>query len=241
MKHAAFLLGVVFLFAASAGAQSNSEAPPPSTSSASSVTLPALTPAASPMFALATPPSTSAFALPDTNPLGANPQDNGASAPVYGVFRNYSWQATAGYTFYRFYIVPHPSTVVNLNGFDLGIVYYPKAKWFGVEGDFVGVWGGSPFGYTSKFTLADGGGRFRWAGPRGIEIWGHALVGGAHYLPQTAYGSQSALVYEVGGGVDIGKRGGRFAYRAQADMVGTRFFSTYQYSPRVSIGVVYRY
>jgi hypothetical protein len=157
---------------------------------------------------------------------------------VYGVFKTYNWQAEAGYTFFRFYLVPH--RIVSMNGLNLGITYYPGGKWIGAEGEFLGTFGtlGSQ---GAKFASGMGGARFRWAAPRGLEVWGHALAGGAHFLPQTAFGGQSAFAYEAGVGVDVGGHERRFAYRAQLDMIGTHFFGTYQYSPRASIGIVFKY
>jgi hypothetical protein len=67
------------------------------------------------------------------------------------------------------------------------------------------------------------------------------LFGYAHETPQTIFGSTSALAYTLGGGIDIGARNRRFAYRISADMVGSRFFSTYQYSPKISVGIVYKF
>jgi hypothetical protein len=240
MKHVAFLLGVILLFTASVGAQVSSDISLPSTSSAASATLSTSAPEASPMFALATPSATSAFGAAAPASPAPDAQDNNPPPTVFGVFQTYNWQATAGYTFLRFYLVPHPSTVLNTNGLNLGIVYYPRGKWIGADGEFVATFG-SVYGNSAKFAMAMGGPRFRWSAPRGLELWAHGLVGGAHFLPQTAYGNQGAFAYEVGGGVDVGVHQRRIAYRLQADMVGTRFFNTYQYSPKVSIGIVFKY
>ena len=157
---------------------------------------------------------------------------------VYGVIKTYNWQATAGYTFFRFYIVP--GVTRNLNGLNLGLAYYPGGHWIGGEGEFIGAWGALA-GETAKYVQAMGGPRFRWDAGRGLEIWGHGLVGGANFLPQTIFGSQGAFAYEVGGGVDLNVHQKRWSYRASANLVGTRFFSTYQYSPNVSVGIVFKF
>ena len=194
------------------------------------------------MFAFAATPAAAAPGEPGLAP----PHSAGSSEPaaqqpsVTGVFQNYNWQIYGGYSFFRFYVVPNPSVVENMNGLDLGIVYYFRGSWIGVDGDFVGEYG-SLFGFSSRLALGMGGGRFRWSAPRGLELWAHGMAGGAHFTPQTVYGSQSAFAYEVGGGVDVGAHHRRLAYRLEADMVGTRFFTTYQYSPRVSVGVVYKF
>jgi len=80
---------------------------------------------------------------------------------------------------------------------------------------FVGAWG-SVGGVSTKYVQAMGGGRARWAAPRGIEVWGHGMVGGSHFLPQTAFGSQTSFAYEIGGGVDLNLHQRRIAYRVSA-------------------------
>ena len=99
---------------------------------------------------------------------------------------------------------------------------------------------GSQTGYGSTFVLAAGGVKARWAGPRGTQFFLHGLAGHAYFVPQTAYGGQGAFGYEAGGGVDV-LRGRRMAVRGEVDAVGTRLFGTYQYSPKFSIGVVYKF
>lgn len=242
MKHGTFLVGALLLLAASAGAQMNPESSLPSTSSASSATFPASAPAMPSIFALATPPASGAvgaFGDAVSNSPASSSQDK-QHPTVFGVFQTYDWQATVGYTYLRFYIVPHPSTVENTNGLNLGIVYYPGGKWIGADGEFIATFD-SLYGHTLKLTAGMGGPRFRWAAPRGLEFWVHGLLGGSHFVPQTTYGSQGAFTYEAGGGVDIAVHHRRIAYRVQADLVGTRFFSTYQYSPKVSVGIVFKY
>jgi hypothetical protein len=157
---------------------------------------------------------------------------------VQGVFPNSDWQAYIGYTFLRFYVVP--GSEVNNNGFDGSLAYYYRGGWFGGEGELVGAFG-SLSGQTSNFFLGAGGPKIRWSAPGGTDLWAHALVGGANFSPQTIYGKEAALAYELGAGIDIASRHQRIAYRIEADAVGTRFFGTYQYSPKISVGVVYRF
>jgi hypothetical protein len=242
MKQTVILFAAILLLAVSAGAQESAEdsLPLAPVAPASSTTV---TPSEPSLFAVGTAAPFAASSATSSAPGLASASGAGAASPdqqptVYGVFQNFNWQANAGYTFYRFYVVPHVTE--NMNGLNLGLVYYPKGLWVGAEGEFTGTWG-SVFGDSSKFVMGMGGPRFRWSGPRAIEVWGHGLIGGANFLPQTAYGNQGAFAYEVGGGIDINVHQRRFAYRVGADMVGTRFFSTYQYSPKVSISFVYKF
>jgi hypothetical protein len=158
--------------------------------------------------------------------------------PVIGVYERYSFQAYVGYTFMRFYEVPHQ--IHSMNGFDTSIAFYPGSGRIGGDGEFLGAFG-SQASVTSKLALAVGGVRARWAVPRGLELWAHGLAGRAHYVPQTAYGPQGAFAYEVGLGVDASGNRQRIAYRLELDMVGTKFFGTYQLSPKASIGVVFKF
>ncbi|HYL46224.1 MAG TPA: hypothetical protein VEU52_04300, partial [Candidatus Limnocylindrales bacterium] len=86
-----------------------------------------------------------------------------------------------------------------------------------------------------------GGPRFRWSLPRGLELWGHGLVGYSHFAPQTPFGGQNAFAFEVGAGVDINVRHQKWALRFAGDMIGSHYFGTEQYSPKASAGVVYKF
>jgi hypothetical protein len=127
-----------------------------------------------------------------------------------------------------------------MNGFDLGITYYPTSSWLGADGDVFAEFG-SFSNRSSRFTDYLGGVRARWLGPRNLELWAHGLVGSAKFVPVTTSGGQTAFSYEAGGGVDLGIPHRRLAYRVQADMVGTRLFHTYQFSPKISFGVVFKF
>jgi hypothetical protein len=158
---------------------------------------------------------------------------------VQGVYKQYSWQAYVGYTFFRFYESSHPTIRENQNGANWSIVYYWK-DWFGIDGEMSATYGNQNR-QDSWFLFGGGGPRFRWQGPRGIELWAHALLGGSHFTPQTPFGKQEALAYEVGGGIDLHTPIERLGLRFGADMIGSRYFSTYQYSPKVSAGLVFKF
>jgi len=102
---------------------------------------------------------------------------------------------------------------------------------------------GNQYPYQARFLLGMGGARVRWAPftRTNIEIWAHGLAGASHYTPQRAHSSQGAFAYEVGGGIDINMHRWRYAYRIGADMVGTHYFGTNQFSPKFSTGFVYKF
>jgi hypothetical protein len=239
MKQSVFLFAAVLLLAASAGAQATPDNSLPAAPVALAAPV-ANVPGEPSLFALAGTP-----ALATASRAGAAVSSAPGSAStdqeqptVYGVIKNYNWQVNGGFTFLRLYVVPHVTE--NMAGLNIGAVYYPGGKWIGAEGEFTGTFG-SLLGISSKYVQGMGGARFRWAAPRGLEIWGHGMIGGSKLLPQTAFGNQASFAYEVGGGVDINPHQRRFAYRFGADMVGTHFFSTYQYSPKVYAALVYKF
>lgn len=241
MKQTVLLCAAILLVAAGANAQAISDNPLPAAPVAATAAPAAATDTNSALFDAANNPpaagaSATALGAAVTSDPGSKSTDQ--EPQVQGVFKTYNWQATAGYTFFRFYVLP--GVTVNMNGINLGMVFYPKGHWVGADGEFVSGWG-SGFGQNVHYVQGMGGPRFRWSLPRGVEIWGHGLVGGAHEQPQTIFGSRGAFGYEVGGGLDFNIHGSRFAYRASANLVGTRFFSTYQYSPNVSAGIVFKF
>lgn len=155
---------------------------------------------------------------------------------VYGVFPEYQWQASVGYTYVRFYEVS--GVTVNANGVYGSVVYYVK-DWVGAEGE-VSVAFASLSGRTSHLFLGAGGARVRRPMSNKIELWAHGLVGGSTVTPRTPYGATDAFGWEAGAGIDINARR-RWSYRIQGDALGTLYFNTYQISPKVSAGVVYKF
>ncbi len=227
MRYTAFLTGAILLVAMSAAGQIN----PADTAQAGS----------SSQMALAQP-FTNPFTLPAADVgvpgITATPALNLSPEPqgVQSVYETYRWQAYIGYEYLRFYQVP--AITLNTNGFTYSMVYYIK-DWFGLDGEFDATHL-NEFGTGGWFLMGGGGPRFRWSAPRGIELWAHVLGGYSHLTPQTAFGSVHAPAYEAGGGVDIRARW-RLSYRIEADMVGTHYYNTYQYSPKVTAGIVIKF
>ncbi len=221
MSKSVILLGAILVFAVGAGAQANSEG--------------------ATLLASATPPALAAAAMPAADVFGsaASSRPGRPESGVYGVFERYSWQVSAGYTFFRFYEVP--SITQDMNGVNLSLIYYRNGGAVGVDGEMVAAEGGPQFGTTSKFAAGMGGMRYRFGLTRKVEWWAHGMAGVSHFLPQTVWGGQWAFAYEVGGGVDFNVHRHRIAYRISGDMIGTRFFGTYQYSPKVSAGIVFKF
>ena len=183
----------------------------------------------------------SAASLTGLVSVAPSPGPEPASPPqaAVQVFEQYSWQVAADYVFSRF----EAKSPVGKN-YPYGIIvtgnYYFK-DWFAAEGEFMGSGGADQQGIESHFVFAGGGPRFRWSLPRNLELFGHALVGHAHVGPQSSFGSTGAFAYVLGGGVDVNAHHRRFAYRFGADVIGSRFFSDNQFSPRVYAGFVFKF
>ncbi|MDE3170974.1 MAG: hypothetical protein KGL75_12600 [Acidobacteriota bacterium] len=234
MKYSAVVLGVVLL-AATVGAQSNASGPQLPRAPEHAIAFAMASDSTDPPVLLAD----AAPAKPNAAPLPASSEPAAAQFPqVYNVIHGDSFQLYAGYTFFRFYEIP--SLTNTENGFDVGLTFFPHAGWIGIEGDMQGSIGHQA-GTMSKFAFPAGGIKLRWAGNRGIQVFVHGLAGVAHFLPQTAFGGQNAFAYEAGGGIDITRGYHRLGYRAEVDAVGSRFFGTYQYSPKISAGIVFKF
>jgi hypothetical protein len=249
MKQAFAILGMVFVLATGAAAQEH-----PAIGRLLTTTYFTLAPASdapSSTLPLAVAPGTlspssgapgsgaSLTPAPGTFGFAANAPSAPADPPQYvqGVFVTYNWQAYFGYTFFRFYEVPGMQQ--DTNGFNYSMVYYLK-NWVGLDGEFAAT-KTSQNAFNGWFLFGGGGPRFRWSGPRGLELWGHVLLGYSHFTPQTSFGKQTAFAYEAGGGVDVNVLRSRWALRIGADMVGSHYFNTNQYSPKVFAGVVYKF
>jgi hypothetical protein len=232
MKYISVLLGCLLLVAVNAGAQSNfgssvslvspefmAYAVTPATPATPAADSPAIFPA--PAFATPAP-----AALP-----AAMPQD------VQGVFNKYSWDVYAGYTFLRFYEVP--GTVSNMNGGNISAVYYYR-DWLGADAEVAAIYGSQP-GQNSWLVFGGIGPRFRYVGPKGIDVWTHVMIGGMWITPQTPYGGQGALAGLAGVGVDLNAHHRHVALRVAIDGIASRFFNTYQISPKASVGIVYKF
>jgi hypothetical protein len=246
MKQLVMLLAVVVFFAGTAGAQSkiDDSATPlisgaPAVADSSAVPSDASQDAATPQLFAAVLQPANAEASGEASDAASSAQVSTSRDPVQSVFPSYNWEAYIGYTFLRFEVAP--SVARSTNGLNVASQYYFHTGALGIDGEGIATF--APIaGQTGKFWAGLVGARYRFAAPRGLEVWVHGLVGGAKFLPQTALGGQTGFAYETGAGVDIGAFGHRrLAFRFAGDMVGTRFFSHDQFSPKISAGIVFKY
>ena len=153
------------------------------------------------------------------------------------------WQFTLGYQYNRDNLLGSP---FNTHGLNISAARY-FGRWFGVEGQigtgFLGNTGqtSTPPNLGVKSVFLAGGPKLAWRTRSRYEPWGHVLVGMEHYrFTQTAglLGNNTSLAGAAGGGLDVYVMP-HVAIRAEADAVGTRFFSTYQRSFQIVGGVVF--
>jgi hypothetical protein len=156
---------------------------------------------------------------------------------VQGVFEKYSYDVYLGYTFFRLYEVP--GTQSNMNGFNGSFVYWYRDR-LGIDGEVFATYGSQP-GQNSWQTTGGIGPRFRWIKPKGIDLWVHALFAGSYITPKTPYGGQGTVSGVFGGGVDLNGHHRHMAIRLGVDGVATHYFGTFQFSPKLSAGIVYKF
>jgi hypothetical protein len=244
MRHLLLVLGVVFLVTGSVSAQSSPANPlllaaPFSMSSTGAVSAASTSAPSSTAYSLSPLLTSPDSVAPVASPFASAPAVNLSADPQYvqGVFVNYNWQAYVGYTFFHF-SGPHGISR-NQNGFNYSIVYYFNS-WFGLDGEMMATHD-SPNGQSSWFLLGGGGPRVRWQAPKGIEVWAHAIIAFSHLTPQTPFGKQEALAYELGGGADFNTPFRRLGLRVGADMVGTQYYHGNQFNPKAFAGVVFKF
>jgi hypothetical protein len=163
-----------------------------------------------------------------------------AAKPKYVFFGerdDYRWQLGVGLEYFRFQSNVFDANMVGLN---TTLTYYTNS-WFAVEGSVVTGFGGDQFNSDSRAKIFGGAGGIRIGGRRARwEPWGHALVGGAHLQPQTAFGSRNSLMAIAGGGVDF-RLHSRLSLRGEGDWLYTTYFSQSQNNVQVVAGVVFHF
>jgi hypothetical protein len=153
---------------------------------------------------------------------------------IFGDRDDYRWQLGVGFEYFRFQSNAFDSNMLGLN---TTLTYYTN-DWFGVEGDVVTVFSPDTVSANNHGKLFGGAGGFRIGGRRAKwEPWAHALVGGTHLQPQTAYGSRNAIMAIAGVGVDY-RVHARLSFRGEGDYVYTGYFSQSQSNFQIIGGVV---
>jgi opacity protein-like surface antigen len=184
-------------------------------------------------FSLATP---AAEASAEAAPVPATP----AAKPKYVVFGDrddYRWQLGVGVDFVHFNSAVFDSNMVGLN---TTLTYFTNS-WFGVEGSVITAFGGQTFNSPNHAKIFGGAGGIRIGSRRARwEPFAHALAGGAHLQPETAYGSRTSVMALAGGGVDF-RVHARLSLRGEADWLYTAYYNQNQNNLQIVGGVVFHF
>jgi hypothetical protein len=141
-------------------------------------------------------------------------------------------QVFGGYSYFRY----NPQDVdVNLNGWNAS-AEYQIFRGFGIAGDFAGDYD-SPNGVNGSVTTYMFGPQFSF--PSRISPFAHILFGGAHL--NVSGSTNDSFAAGFGGGIDAFITHNVGIRLIQIDDVYTRFNSTSQNSPRISVGVTLRF
>ncbi len=172
--------------------------------------------------------------------VGAGPGPRYSSAGEHG---DDPWQIAIGYQYNRDNLLGTP---FNTHGVNISVARY-FGRWFGVEAQLgAGLFGNTgqastPPNLDAKSLFVGVGPRLAYRNRSRYEPWVHVVVGLEHFrFSQTAglLGTNNALAGPAGGGVDV-FLSPHIALRAEADAVGSRFFSTNQRSFQIVGGLVF--
>ena len=177
-------------------------------------------------------PSPAALPTPAYPPAAAVPAPN-----IRDEGRDYRWQIGLGVGLVRFRSSIYYATAVGLNS----SVSYFITDSLAIEGAVTAAFAPAVFESFEhvKYVGYGAGPKFTFGRDR-LQPWVHALVGGAHILPQTALGSQNGFEVLVGGGVDYAIHPS-WALRLEADYVRTQLFGQSQNNGQAAFGIVYRF
>jgi len=146
-----------------------------------------------------------------------------------------TWELGLGYALVGFRSAPFNATTSGLN---TTLSYYFRDH-LAVEGSFTSAFGSqSSSSATAKYIFYGAGVKFSW-GNRKLQPFVHALLGGVHMFPQTAYGNNGFAV-ELGGGLEK-RLIQRVWLRFEGDYVRSQLYSSGQNNFQAVAGVNYRF
>jgi hypothetical protein len=164
--------------------------------------------------------------------------DPGAPAPkpkfLYSRSDIVRWEIGLGVTWIRF-----RSSVFNASAVGLKTsVTYNTNEWFGIEANVSAAFAPQIYDRAHVKLLVYGAGpKIAWHRYKRWDPWLHAILGGAHELPQTAGNGKNGFALQLGGGVDYNFNY-RFSGRLAGDLVRTSFFGQNQNNFQLTAGIV---
>jgi opacity protein-like surface antigen len=140
-----------------------------------------------------------------------------------------TWELGLGYTFVRF-----QSSLFNasMNGLDTTFSYYLRDH-LAVEGNVTAA-----FSEDARYLFYGGGVKVSKGNPK-LQPFGHALVGGIHMFPQTAF-SNSGFAFRVGGGAET-RLQQQLWLRIEGDYVRSQLYSSGQNNFQAVASINYRF
>jgi hypothetical protein len=146
-----------------------------------------------------------------------------------------TWEVGLGYALVGFRSAPFNATASGLN---TTLSYYFRDH-LAVEGSFASAFGSqSSSSATAKYIFYGTGVKLSW-GNRKLQPFVHALLGGVHMFPQTAYGNNGFAV-ELGGGLEK-RLIQRVWLQFEGDYVRSQLYSSGQNNFQAVAGANYRF
>jgi len=182
-------------------------------------------------------PSVAALSEPVDLAVIVTPAAAVPAPKVRDVGRDYRWQVGLGVGLVRFRSSVYFATAVGLNS---SLSYFINDS-LAIEGAVTSAFAPAVFESFEhvKYVGYGAGPKFTFGRDK-LQPWVHALVGGAHILPQTGLGSQNGFEVLVGGGVDYAIHPS-WALRLEGDYVRTQLFGQSQNNGQAVLGIVYRF
>jgi hypothetical protein len=140
-----------------------------------------------------------------------------------------TWEMGLGYTFVRF---RSSLFSASMNGFDSTVSYYLRDH-FAVEGDVTAA-----FSEDARYLFYGGRVKVSKGHPR-LQPFAHALVGGIHMFPQTAF-SNNGFALRLGGGAETRLRQ-QLWLRVEGDYVRSQLYSSGQNNFQAVAAIIYRF
>jgi hypothetical protein len=140
-----------------------------------------------------------------------------------------SWELGFGYAFVRFRSSPFNATMSGLN---TTVSYYVRDH-FALEGNVTAT-----FSEDARYVFYGGGVKVS-KGNRNLQPFAHALVGGVHMFPQTAF-SNNGFAVELGGGAERRLRP-QIWLRFEVDYVRSQLYSAGQNNFQTVAAINYRF
>jgi hypothetical protein len=145
-----------------------------------------------------------------------------------------TWELGLTYALVRFRSSQFAAT---MSGLDTTIGYYVRDH-LAVEGSITSAFGSGSADADGKYLFYGAGVKLS-AGNRKLQPFVHALVGGVHMFPQTAF-SNNGFAAELGGGAER-RLGQRIGLQVGVDYICSRLYSSVQNSARATAGISYRF